>query len=71
MLYVLEFKFNEKFREMSDLVSYQFLKPIMDTYIPYGEKASLYGTISIVVAVAVIIATKVIKNKKEQKNSQG
>ena len=71
MLYVLEFKFNEKFREMSDLVSYQFLKPIMDAYIPYGEKASLYGTIFIIVSIAIIIAIKVIKNKKEQKNSQG
>lgn len=66
MLYVLEFKFNEKFREMSDLVSYQFLKPIMDTYIPYGEKASLYGTISIVVAVAIFIIIKVINKKKSQ-----
>lgn len=66
MLYVLEFKFNEKFREMSDLVSYQFLKPIMDAYIPYGEKASLYGTISIVVAVAIFIIIKVINKKKSQ-----
>lgn len=66
MLYVLEFKFNEKFREMSDLVSYQFLKPIMDTYIPYGEKASLYGTVSIVVAVAIFIIIKVINKKKSQ-----
>ncbi len=68
LLYILEFKFNEKFREMSDLVSYQFLKPIMDAYVPYGEKASLYGTICIVVAVAIFIVVKVINKKKEQKN---
>ncbi len=72
MLYVLEFKFNEKYREMSDLVSYQFLKPIMDAYLPYGEKACLYGTICIVISVAIFVAIKVISNKKEQKNkSQG
>ncbi len=68
MLFVLEYKFTEKYREMSDLVSYQFLKPIMDEYMPFGEKAALAGTISIVVFVALIIVTGIINKKKEQKN---
>lgn len=68
MLFALEYKFTEKYREMSDLVAYQFLKPIMDEYMPFGEKAALAGTISIVVFVALIIVTGIINKKKEQKN---
>lgn len=66
MLYIVVHNFNEKYKEMGDLVAYQFLKPIVDNYIPYGEKASLYGTIILLVAVAVFIAIKVIKKKKSQ-----
>ncbi len=71
MLYIVVYNFNQKYKEMSDLVSYQFLKPIVDNYLPYGEKSSFYGTLILLIAVAVFIASKVIKNKKEQKNSQG
>ncbi|MBR5246551.1 MAG: hypothetical protein IKV25_04180 [Clostridia bacterium] len=70
MLYVIVYNFNEKYKEMGHLVSYQFLKPIVDVYLPYGEKASLYGTISILVSVAIIIAIKVISDKKEKNKSQ-
>lgn len=69
MLYVLEHKFSEKFREMNDLVSYQFLKPIMDEYLPYGEKASLYGVIGIVLFIVIIVVINIISKKKEEKKS--
>ncbi len=66
MLYVVVYNFNEKYKEMDDLVSYQFLKPIVDMYPQYGEKASLYGTIILLVAIVIFVAIKIIKKKKSQ-----
>lgn len=66
MLFVLENQFTEKFRDTSDLVAYQFLRPIMDAYLPYGEKASLYGTIAIVLSIALIVISKLIDKKRTQ-----
>ena len=45
---------------------YKSVDELIDMNIPYGEKASLYGTIILLVAVAVFIAIKVIKKKKSQ-----
>ncbi|MBO5333551.1 MAG: hypothetical protein J6B37_05495 [Clostridia bacterium] len=72
IMYVMEYRFNEMYKEMGNLVSYQFLKPIMDAYLPYGEKAFIYGMVALVVGVVLIVGIKVISDKKEQKNkSQG
>ena len=60
MLYFVVHNFNEKYKEMSDLVSYQFLKPIVDNYLPYGEKASFYGAIILLGAVAIFICIPII-----------
>lgn len=69
VMYIMEYKFNEAYKEMGNLVSYQFLKPIMDAYLPYGEKAFIYGAIALVIGAVVVLVINIISDKKEK--SQG
>ncbi len=71
IMYVIEYKFNVAYKEKGNLVSYKFLKPIMDAYQPYGEKAFIYGMVALVIGVVLIVAIKVVSDKKGQNKSQG
>lgn len=58
-------KFESFHTGKQDLVSYEFLKPLMDCYSPYFQKALLCGIILLGLFILVIIISVIIKKKKK------
>lgn len=56
-------KFEEFHQGKQDLVSYEFLKPLLDTYTPYADRALIFGLILLVLFVISIIIVILIKKK--------
>lgn len=57
-------KFEEFHIGKQDLVSYEFLKPLMDCYSPYAQKALTCGLVLLCLFVIATIIVVVIKKKK-------
>lgn len=60
----LRTEFNEYFETMQDLISYQFLKPVMDEYVPYIEQFLTYGIICLALFIALTVGLKFFKKNK-------
>lgn len=58
-------KFEEFHQGKQDLVSYKFLKPLLDTYTPYSQKALTYGLVLLALFILAIIILVIIKKKKK------
>lgn len=58
-------KFEEFHQGKQDLVSYEFLKPLLDTYTPYSQKALAYGLVLLGIFILAIIILLIIKKKKK------
>ena len=56
--------FKERFAGNEDLISYEFIKPLTDIYITYGDKAQTIGLVCIAIGVASIVAMYFIRKKK-------
>ena len=56
--------FKERFAGNEDLISYEFIKPLTDIYVTYGDKAQTIGLVCIAIGVASIVAMYFIRKKK-------
>lgn len=56
--------FEKHFEGMRDLITYEFLKPVMDEYTPFMEKFILYGIICIVLFIVITVVFRIIKKNK-------
>ncbi len=63
---IIQNNFAQYFSGNEDLISYQFIKPLIDLYVPYGEKAIIIGVISIVLFVSIKVIRVIIKKKKRK-----
>ncbi len=60
---VIQNNFAEHFIGNEDLISYQFIKPLMDLYLPYGEKALIIGIVLLVIFIGLKIGLPIIKKR--------
>ncbi len=56
--------FETHFEGMKDLITYEFLKPVVVAYSQYADKGITYGIICFVVFVVLTVAFRVIKKTK-------
>ncbi len=61
---VIQNNFATHFAGNEDLISHQFIKPLMNLYVPYGEKALVIGIVAFVLFVVIKVVQTVIKKKK-------
>ena len=47
-----------------DLISYQFIKPLTEAYMPYADRAQSIGIILLVISVAAFVVMYFVKKKK-------
>ncbi len=62
---VFQNSFTKHFAGNEDLISYEFLKPLMDLYLPYGTKALIIAIVLLVLFVGLKFGLPLIKKKKE------
>ena len=62
---LLQNKFEEFHIGKQDLVSYQFIKPLMDCYSPYSQKALICGLVFLGFFILAIIISLIIKKNKK------
>lgn len=62
---LIQNKFEEFHIGKQDLVSYEFLKPLLDTYTPYAQKALTCGLVLLGLFILAIIILVIIKKKKK------
>jgi hypothetical protein len=56
--------FQKHFEGMQDLITYEFLEPVIEQYVPYMEKGFAYGIICFVIFVSLTVGLKVFKKNK-------
>ena len=61
----LQNSFEAHFEGMKDLITYEFLQPVVNEYTHYAENGITYGIICIVIFVALTVAFRVIKKNKQ------
>ena len=61
----LQNSFEAHFEGMKDLITYEFLQPVVNEYTQYAKNGITYGIICIVIFVALTIAFRVIKKNKQ------
>lgn len=61
----LQNSFEAHFEGMKDLITYEFLQPVVNEYTQYAKNGITYGIICIVIFVALTIALRVIKKNKQ------
>lgn len=61
----LQNSFEAHFEGMKDLITYEFLQPVVNEYTQYAENGITYGIICIVIFVALTIAFRIIKKNKQ------
>ena len=61
----LQNSFEAHFEGMKDLITYEFLQPVVNEYTQYAENGITYGIICIVIFVALTVAFRVIKKNKQ------
>ncbi len=66
---VMQNDFSTHFAQNYDLISYDFLKPLVDELIPYSDKALIIGIGTLAVFIALKVLIFVIKKKKAQKTT--
>lgn len=57
-------KFEEFHQGKQDLVSYELLKPLLDTYTTYADRALIYGLLLLALFIIATILVVIIKKKK-------
>lgn len=60
----LQNSFEAHFEGMKDLITYEFLQPVVNEYTQYAENGITYGIICFVVFVALTVAFRVFKKNK-------
>ncbi len=60
---IVQNKFEEFHIGEQDLVSYEFIKPLMDCYSPYSQKALIIGIILLILFIISIVLVILIKKK--------
>ncbi len=61
---VIQDNFATYFAGNEDLISYQFIKPLMDLYVPYSDKAIVIGIVALALFVAIKVIMAIAKKKK-------
>ena len=61
----LQNSFEAHFEGMKDLITYEFMQPVVNEYTQYAENGITYGIICIVIFVALTVAFRVIKKNKQ------
>lgn len=61
----LQKSFEAHFEGLKDLITYEFLQPVVNEYTQYAENGITYGIICIVIFVALTIAFRIIKKNKQ------
>ena len=61
----LQNSFEAHFEGMKDLITYEFLQPVVNEYTQYAENGITYGIICIVIFIALTVAFRVIKKNKQ------
>ncbi len=56
--------FEAHFEGMTDLITYEFLKPVVDEYSQYADNGIIYGIICFVIFVSLTVGLKVLKKNK-------
>lgn len=56
--------FEKRFEGMTDLITYEFLKPVMNEYVPYIEKGITYGIICFVLFAVLTVVFRIFKRNK-------
>ena len=56
--------FESHFEGMKDLITYEFLKPVVESYSQYATKGIIYGIICFVIFIVLTVGFKVIKKNK-------
>ncbi len=56
--------FETHFEGMTDLITYEFLKPVMSEYTQYAENGILYGAICIVLFIVLTVVFRILKKNK-------
>ena len=58
--------FEDYFEGAKDLITYEFLNPVVNEYTPYAEKGIVYGIICIAIFVTLTVALKFLKKDKSK-----
>ena len=61
----LQNSFEAHFEGMKDLITYEFLQPVVNEYTQYAENGITYGIICIVIFIVLTVAFRVIKKNKQ------
>lgn len=61
----LQNSFEAHFEGMKDLITYEFLQPVVNEYTQYAENGITYGIICVVIFVVLTVAFRVIKKNKQ------
>ncbi len=56
--------FETHFEGMNDLISYEFLKPVMNEYVSFMEKGITYGIICLVLFIVLTVVFRILKKNK-------
>lgn len=56
--------FEAHFEGMKDLITYEFLKPVVDLYSQYAESGIIYGIICLVIFAVLTVVFRVLKKNK-------
>ncbi len=57
--------FKERFAGNEDLISYEFIKPLTDIYVTYGDQAQTIGLVCLVLFIVSLVAIYFIKKKNK------
>lgn len=61
----LQNSFEAHFEGVKDLITYEFMQPVVNEYTQYAENGITYGIICIVIFIALTVAFRVIKKNKQ------
>ncbi len=65
LITLIQNRFDEFHIGKQDLVSYEFIKPLMDCYSPYSQNALTYGLVLLGIFIITTIVIVIIKKKKK------
>ena len=60
----LQNSFEKHFEGMNELITYEFLKPVLNAYIPYAENGITYGIICFVIFIVLTAVLRILKKNK-------
>ena len=66
ILMYIQNSFETHFEGMNDLITYEFLKPIVESYSQYSEKGIIYGIVCFVIFAVLTVALYYVKKNKSK-----